>query len=156
VGALLDEHSAQLGGFALSFAAIGRLWLAHHGLYEHVSAYDRAVVLLNLAWAATIVVLPFATQLVVQFGTDRGAVVIYMGCLAVSSCLLTATMWHMRRQPELLRDTASLDPLGAAGTSVAFILALALGAAGLGYWPLLLLTVDGRVTALLRKAPTRD
>jgi uncharacterized membrane protein len=131
--------------------AIARLWLAHHGLYEHVSAYDRALVLLNLAWAATIVVLPFATQLVVQFGTDRGAVVSYVGCLAVSSCLLTAMTWHLARQPDLLRESAQLDPARFAGTSVAFVVALALGAAGLGYWPLLLLTVDGRITDLLRR-----
>jgi uncharacterized membrane protein len=151
VGGLLESHAVELGAFALSFAVIARLWLVHHGLFEHASAYDRALVLLNVAWASSIVLLPFATQLVVEFGDDRGAVATYVGCMAASSILLTAMTWHLARRPQLRRDNARLDPVGATGTTIALLMALLLGVAGLGYWPLLLLTVDARITELVRR-----
>jgi uncharacterized iron-regulated membrane protein len=105
---------------------------------------------MNPAWAATIVVLPFATQLVAQYGIDRGAVAIHIGCLAVSSVLLTAMTHHPARRPQLHRDAAHLNPVRSAGTTVALALAAVLGVAGLNYWALLL-TVDQRLTQLLRR-----
>ena len=151
VGALLDAHAYQIGAFGLSFAVVARLWLVHHGLFEHASACDRRVVLLNLLWAATIVLLPFVTQLVARFGDDRGAVTAYIGCMASSSFLLTVMTWHLARRPKLLREGARPDPVRATGTTAAFVVALVLGVAGLGYWPLLLLAVDGRLTELVRR-----
>jgi uncharacterized membrane protein len=79
--AVLAGDAAQFGAFLLSFVVIARLWLAHHRLIEQVGAYDPAFVLVNLAWILTVVVLPFATQLVAVYGRDRLAIAAYIGTM---------------------------------------------------------------------------
>ena len=66
-----------------------RLWFDHHRLAEHVGAYDPAFVLVNFAWLLTIVLLPFATQLVGVYGHDRLAIAAYLATMTVSSACLT-------------------------------------------------------------------
>jgi uncharacterized membrane protein len=47
---------------------IARLWLAHHRLVERVGAYDSAFVRVKLGWLLTVVLLPFATQVLAVYG----------------------------------------------------------------------------------------
>ncbi|MGY1823129.1 TMEM175 family protein [Geodermatophilus sp. SYSU D00079] len=125
---VLAEDAAQFGAFVLSFVVIARLWLVHHRLVEQVAAYDRAFVLVNFAWLLTIVVLPFTTQVVAVYGTDRAAVAMYVGTMTVSSALLTTLTLLVRDRPGLRR--AGVAPARAAPalvTTGTFVVAFVLG-----------------------------
>ena len=97
--AVLAETRTALLVFFLSFAVIGRLWYDHHRLVEHVGAYDPAFVLVNFAWVLTIVLLPFATQMIGVYGHDRLAVAAYLVTMTVSSACLTVMTLLVWRRP---------------------------------------------------------
>jgi uncharacterized membrane protein len=90
LGPVLGDHIAQFGTFGLSLVVIARLRVAHHALGERVGAYDGPFVLVNLAWAFTVVLLPFATQVTAGYGAELLASGIYVGTITASSACSTA------------------------------------------------------------------
>jgi uncharacterized membrane protein len=143
VSDLLAEHTAEILGFFLSFVVISRLWVAHHAIVSGLVRQDRWVVNLMLAWALTIVFLPFPTALVAEAPDDAMTKVLYMGTMAVSSAVLAAIAWFIGRRPDVRDTQAPPDPSVAGANVVAFLLALTISVAipATGYWPLLLLVV---------------
>lgn len=97
----IGKNVAAIAGFALSFLVIARLWAAHHSTFEHVKSYSRPLLLLNLFWAFTVVVLPLPTETVSQFRTSSVAVGVYIGTMAASSLTLTALTLLIRKHPQL-------------------------------------------------------
>jgi len=156
---LLREHLAELGSFALSFVVIARLWTAHHRLIEQVGSYDRSFVRVNLAWAFTIVVLPFSTQVIPAFGTERLSVGLYIGTIAAATICLSALAVLLDRRPDLRRsgidyESRSTESLVTAGLVV---LALVLGVAlpAVNFYALLLLVLTDPVMRLVQRARHR-
>ncbi len=98
---MLSRHEFDLISFGISFVVIGLFWQAHHSLFEHIQAYDGRVMRINQLWLFTIVVLPFATELLNTQKDGRLANGIYVSCLLVSSACLSAIAWTVRRNPEL-------------------------------------------------------
>ncbi|MGY1741673.1 MULTISPECIES: TMEM175 family protein [unclassified Blastococcus] len=154
LGALLADERSQFGAFLLSFVVIARLWLVHHRLVERIGAYDRAFLLVNLAWVLTIVLLPFVTQATAIYGADRLAVALYIGTMTASSALLTGLALLMWRRPALCRaDEPEPFPASAVATTAIFAGALVLGVAvpSIGYWALLALFATDPVERVLRR-----
>ncbi len=144
LGTLLGGEVARFLAFALSFAVIARLWLAHHRLVELAGAYDGAFLAVNLAWVLTIVLLPFATQVAAVYGADRLAIAVYIGTMTLSSVCQSVLALLVRRRPALRRpgvDASDVDPGMALATTGLFLLALVLGvlAPVVNYLSLLLL-----------------
>ncbi|SDB98394.1 Uncharacterized membrane protein [Geodermatophilus telluris] len=154
LGTLLADEAPQFGAFLLSFAVIARLWLIHHRLVETVGAYDRAFLHTNLLWILTIVVLPFATQVVAAYGTDRLAVALYLGTVAASSCCLTVLGLLLWRRPRLRRgaDRPAAPPWPSLVASALLVVAWLVGTlvAAVHYWGLLLF-LSGPVEAAVRR-----
>ena len=149
---LLREHSDDLVGFALSFVVIARLWTAQHAIVATLVRQNTAVVQLLLAWSFTIVFLPFPTALATATSDDGVAKLLYIGTMAVSSALLALIARTIRRD-RTLRDTdIAPDAAQATGTTIAFLLALAISVTftATGYWPLLLLFLVDPVVKRLR------
>jgi hypothetical protein len=113
LAAVLAEDAAQFGAFLLSFVVIARLWLAHHRLVERVGAYDSAFVLVNLGWVLTVVLLPFATQVLAVYGTDRPAIATYIGTMTASSACLSVLSVLVWQRPSL----AAREPAPTRATS---------------------------------------
>jgi uncharacterized membrane protein len=140
---VITENLSQIFSFLLSFAVIARLWAAHHRLFEGVATAARRVVVLNMLWVLTIVVLPFPTEMVGGYGEDRFTVVLYIGTILASSACLTALSVAIRGRL-----------VGGAGSSTALLaLALLVGAfiPGVGYWALLLLFLAPLVERVWRR-----
>ncbi|WP_448627376.1 TMEM175 family protein [Geodermatophilus sp. URMC 64] len=162
LGDLLSEEAAEFGAFFLSFAVIARLWLAHHRIVEGVGSYDRPFVLLNLLWILTIVVLPFATQVVSSpYGSERLAVLIYIGTITLNSVCLSAISVLVWRRPGLRRgaDEPAGPPWPALVTTGLLVVALLLGTLvpWVNYWGMLLLFLSGPVESRLsRRDPSLD
>jgi uncharacterized membrane protein len=98
---VITEHWPQIFSFLLSFVVIASFWLGHHRLFEHVRAYTGSLMRLNLLWLLTIVVLPFPTEIVGLYDSDRFTAGFYTGTiLALSACEAGLT-WMIRGNPEL-------------------------------------------------------
>lgn len=156
LAAVLAEDAAQFGAFLLSFAVVARLWLAHHRLVERVGAYDSAFVLVNLGWALTVVLLPFATQVLAVYGTDRLAIATYIGTMTASSACLSVLSVLVWQRPFLRRagpDTPPNPPRASLVTTGTLVLALLIGVLipAINYWALLLLFLTGPVEGRLHR-----
>ena len=66
--------------YAISFAVIGRFWLVHHRFFGEVEAFDSRVIGLNLGF---IVLIPFSSELLGEYGGKTTALVFYSVNLAV-------------------------------------------------------------------------
>ena len=151
----LQGHFAQLWSFVLSFVIIARLWLANHSTLERVERATPGLMIIDLAWAFTVVVLPLPSAITAVFPTDRVSVAFYIGTMTASSLLLTALAWIVDRQPELGttdRDDARLALWGVGSISAMFVLALVVGVLvpGINYLSLLLLLLAFPLDAVVK------
>ncbi|MCD2185673.1 TMEM175 family protein [Actinomycetospora soli] len=156
---LVVENLPVFGSFLLSFAVIGRLWLVHHRLFGFGARLTPLLVLLNLGWVLTVVLLPFTTQLTSTYGPDPFVLRTYIGVLTLATGLLTAMAVLMRRTA-LAHDDPRRPPeafvVGSAAATVDIVLALVLVVVvpAVGYYALLTLFLDPlttRVVARLRR-----
>ncbi len=74
--ALWHEHQ-DLFAYALSFAVIGRFWLVHHRFFGEVTGFDSRLIWLNLFYLAWIVLIPFSSQVLGDYGGSSAAEVLY-------------------------------------------------------------------------------
>jgi len=158
VDRLLSDHIGQFGAFALSFAVIARLWVAHHRLFERVGGYDRMIIWLTLIWLFTVAFLPFPTAILATQSV-RGASMLYVGTLLVSSLALASTSAWVGAHPvlQLPAGTRATDDEPHWTTAVLFVVAFLVTALlpGASVWPLLLLLLSGPIDALRRRRSAR-
>lgn len=151
----LTANWRPLFGFLLSFVVIARLWMVHHRLFEHVRAYDPRLVLWNLAWVLTIVVLPFPTEMSSVYRTDdRFTAGVYIGTILAASACQTVMAVLIRRTPGVQRDDHRLgrdDLRGSCAATCLLALALLVSSAvpGVTYYALLLLFLSPVVMRFL-------
>jgi uncharacterized membrane protein len=76
--------------YAISFAVIGRFWLVHHRFFSEVTAFDGRLLSLNMLYLAFIVLIPFSSQVLGDFGGETTAIVVY--AVNLMACILVG-MW---------------------------------------------------------------
>jgi uncharacterized membrane protein len=77
---LVDALTSQwdnLIAYAISFAVIGRFWVVHHRFFSEVHSFDGRLLGLNLFYLAWIVLLPFSSQVLGEYGGETPSVVLY-------------------------------------------------------------------------------
>ncbi|MDL5158635.1 TMEM175 family protein [Actinomycetospora termitidis] len=156
---VVADNLPVFASFLLSFVVIGRLWLVHHRLYGYGGRLTPVLVLLNLAWVLSIVVLPFTTEMVATYGSQPFVLRVYVGILVLGSGLLTVMAVLMRRTG--LADGSRRRPpeafvTGSVGASIDMLLAfvLVLVVPAIGYFALFALFLDPittRIVARLRR-----
>jgi uncharacterized membrane protein len=57
------EMTGEFVGFIISFFVIGSFWVAHHSIFAFVTGFDRKLLMINLLFLLTIVIMPFTTAL---------------------------------------------------------------------------------------------
>lgn len=87
--ALWDQREDFLA-YALSFAVIGRFWLVHHRFFGEVKAFDGRLIVLNLFYLGWIVLIPFSSEVLGEYGGQAPAVILYAANL--TGVVLTG-MW---------------------------------------------------------------
>jgi uncharacterized membrane protein len=80
--ALWDQRE-MFFAYAISFAVIGRFWLVHHRFFAEVNAFDGRLIGLNLVYLGCIVLIPFSSEVLGEYGGKTTAVVLYSVNLAV-------------------------------------------------------------------------
>jgi len=78
----LWDQREQFLAYAISFAVIARFWLVHHSFFSEVKAFDGRLIGLNMLYLAWIVLIPFSSQVLGEYGGTVPAVVVYSANLA--------------------------------------------------------------------------
>ncbi|MGZ0152192.1 TMEM175 family protein [Kribbella sp. WER1] len=98
---VITEHRQEIFTFLLSFVVIANFWLGHHRIFEHVRVYTSSILRLNLLWLLAIVVLPFTTEVIGAFQSDRFVAGLYIGTILVLSICQSALALLIRGHKEL-------------------------------------------------------
>jgi uncharacterized membrane protein len=80
VGELADVLSDDIGSFVsfvISFAVIGRYWVAHHSMFSRLAAVDGGLIGINLVYLMFIAFLPFPTGLLGNYFENPLSIVTY-------------------------------------------------------------------------------
>jgi uncharacterized membrane protein len=83
----LIDSWGQFFAYFLSFAVVGRFWMSHHSLFSLLHDFDRRLLTLNLAYLSLIVLIPFPTELLGDFGDETDAVVLYAAVIGTAALL---------------------------------------------------------------------
>lgn len=84
--------------YAISFAVIGRFWLVHHRFFAEVQAFDRRLIGLNLLYLGWVVLIPFSSEVLGEYGGKTPAVALYSVNLAVVVLLGLLMNLYARRR----------------------------------------------------------
>ncbi len=97
----LGDSEAQIISYAISFAVIGRYWLAHHQFFSRLRALDGGLIAINLVCLAVIAFLPFPTDVLGNYFENPVAVALYAVTVAIISALEVA-MFNRAHNQDLL------------------------------------------------------
>ncbi|MFL5898553.1 MAG: TMEM175 family protein [Solirubrobacterales bacterium] len=148
--ALFDQWD-NLIAFAISFAVIGRFWVVHHRFFSEVRAFDGRLLGLNLLYLAWIVLIPFSSQVLGDYGGQTPAVVLYSVNLAgvVLIGLLLSIDARRRGITSTDEETHRESGIRAAYIAGVFLLSIPLGfvapRAAPYFWLLLFLDPSSRL-----------
>lgn len=152
-----EAQAAGLAGFVMSFILIAQFWMAHHAMFNNVTAVDRRLRLLTIAWLFFIVWMPVATALTTALPSDAANLTTYVGSLFLTSLMLTAARWHLVGHPELHdADRRAMLTGAIMGTTIsvlyltALVIALSVGSS-LGYFALALLMLAIPASRIVRR-----
>ena len=81
--------SPEIFSFFLSFAVIGRYWVAHHRFFGVLQAVTGTLLRWNLVYLALVAFLPWPTALVGDFPDSTVAVVSYAICAGLANAVET-------------------------------------------------------------------
>lgn len=143
--ALWDQREMFLA-YGISFAVIGRFWLVHHRFFAEVQAFDGRMIGLNLLYLGWIVLIPFSSEVLGEYGGKTTAVVVYSVNLAVVVLLGLLMSVDARRRGLTKIDDRTHRENQIRGAYIAgiFVLSipLALVAPNLAPWLWLVLFID--------------
>jgi uncharacterized membrane protein len=77
LGDALGDDTATFVSFFISFAVIGRYWMAHHTFFSALARADQGLIGLNLLYLAFIAFLPFPTALLGTYFENPLSIAIY-------------------------------------------------------------------------------
>ncbi len=154
IGTFLRADWPKLFAFALSFVVIGTYWWAHHQMFERARGYDSLMVAGMFLWMASIVFLPFPTELLGSEKSGATAVhELYIATLLVTAIAALMQQWAIATRPALREDPADEsitidDPAVTVGL-MAFALAATALIPSVGLWPLLVLLLTKPLVRLV-------
>jgi uncharacterized membrane protein len=104
----LGDATPDMASFLISFAVIGRYWMAHHTFSGLLAAFDRRLIGLNLVYLAFIAFLPFPTSV---FGDnfDNGVAVGFYALVVGVVCGMEVVLFRYAHRAGLLRRSPPPD-----------------------------------------------
>jgi uncharacterized membrane protein len=152
----LSTHGDEMFTFVLSFVLIARFWVSHERLFDHVEKWTGWLMVLNIAWMFTVVILPVVTAMVGSMETDDLQILLYVGTMLANSLVMTAMVLVVRSEPALWTPNTEPGFEGLAGSlsvSALFVVALALAlfVPGVGYLAMFVLLLSGPLQVVLQR-----
>ena len=87
-------------GFLISFFVIGLYWISHVRQFRHIRKYGPGLLWLNLLFLLFIVIIPFTTNLVTQYG-NKTTVIMYAANIACAGYMSTILWLYAVRSYQL-------------------------------------------------------
>ena len=144
-GHLLDTLSG-LVAFLVSFWVIASYWIAHHRIFNRIGAHDGALLTINFVFLMWVVLVPFSTSMVMEYGESRLVWDVYVTHLLLTGITLSVLWRYASKDERLIEMNADLDTLRRYGvqdwgTRAVFVLSIVISFFSVDYaqWFLLLL-----------------
>lgn len=90
----LNDQTESFTSFFISFAVIGRYWVAHHQFFSLLDWFDMRLIAINLLYLAFIAFVPFPTDLLGTYFANPLSVSIYAVTIAIISGLEVMMLRH--------------------------------------------------------------
>jgi uncharacterized membrane protein len=156
---LWEQHEKFLA-YAISFAVIARFWLVHHSFFSEVKAFNGRLIGLNMLYLAFIVLIPFSSQVLGEYGGTLPAVFVYSLNLAAVILVGQWMRWDARRADLTTTDaeTAREDFFTSLFIAGVFLLSIVIAlfspSAAPYIWLVLFFEGRGHVIERLSRRPT--
>ncbi len=119
LGRALLTQAPDLLAYALSFAVVGRFWLIHHRFYATLEGFDSGLMTANLAYLALIVLVPFSSDLLGEYGNLSVATMIYAAVLGLAGLLNWLMIRYALRHDLVRADArAATEPFASPGALI--------------------------------------
>jgi uncharacterized membrane protein len=105
LGQALLDLNGDLFAYALSFAVVGKFWLSHHRFYGSLARFDGMLMGLNIFYLAWVVLVPFSSELLGEFGEDPASTMFYAANMVGASGTFILQIRYSYRHG-LIRDEA--------------------------------------------------
>ncbi|MGH2962387.1 MAG: TMEM175 family protein [Solirubrobacterales bacterium] len=102
VGGMLEGQSGDLIAYAISFAVVGKLWLAHHRFFSAVERFDGVLMGLNIVYLAWIALVPVTSEVLGDYGDNSAGVIVYASIMVAVGVTFAIQIAYADRQ-ELIR-----------------------------------------------------
>jgi uncharacterized membrane protein len=118
--ALLNNQDDFIA-YAISFAVLGRYWLAHHRFFSALERFDGRLMTLNLLYLACIALVPFSSGVLGDYPGHTEAVVLYaINMIAVSGAFYLQLL-HSSRAGLLRREARPFERRNAAPVNLVVV-----------------------------------
>ena len=105
VAELIENQSGDVLAYAISFAVVGKLWLAHHRFFSAVERFDSVLMGMNILYLAWIALVPVASEILGDYGDNSAGVITYASIMAAVSITFVIQIMYAYRngliRPEL-------------------------------------------------------
>jgi uncharacterized membrane protein len=105
----LLNQEGDLLAYAISFAVVGRLWIGHHRFFAALERFDGSLMGLNLIYLAFLVLIPFTSQVLGDYGGQRPAVILYALNMALVSLSFQAQIVYAYRSGLVWPDAREFE-----------------------------------------------
>ncbi|MGW5867096.1 TMEM175 family protein [Streptomyces sp. NPDC055239] len=151
---VITDNLARIWSFLLSFAVVANIWLEHHRAFS-ATKVTRSLMVWNMGWLLTVVVLPLPTEMIGSFGAgDRFTMVFYHSVLLANLVCRLGMLRILKTTPGLIEGDGSMARRWTAGLytegylnviALAIAFAVAFAVPALQYYTLVLLVVPPRL-----------
>ncbi|HTW01160.1 MAG TPA: TMEM175 family protein [Streptosporangiaceae bacterium] len=128
LAAQLGDDGDQLISYVISFYIVANFWLVHHRVFIQLRGQSEDLAWLNFAFLFTISIMPFASDLIGQYGENPLAVTIFAVNLLLASLATQATLELARRHGLMVKGADPKDRragmIRALGSSVVILLSI--------------------------------
>jgi len=98
----ISQRSLNFLGFLISFGIIGHYWTVHHRIFGYGKSYTSGLLWLNLGFLFSVVLLPFSSGLLAEYGSDTTMFLpygIYVGNMCLTG-LMNSWLWLYVSSPK--------------------------------------------------------
>src|SRR4029079_4469826 len=108
LGKGLSDQWPNLLAYGISFAVLGRFWMAHQRFFAALERFDTRLIGLNLLYLAFVALIPFTTKVLGDYGDQTGGVLIYtisMICVTAAFRICVVYALHHKLLAEGVYDS---------------------------------------------------
>ncbi len=109
-GHLLDTLSG-LVAFLISYWVIASYWIAHHRIFNRIGAHDGTLLTINFVFLMWVVLVPFTTSMVMEYGDSRLVWDVYVSHLLLTGITLSLLWRYASKDGRLIKPDSDLDTL---------------------------------------------